>query len=167
MSEEKNIERSSSQSPVDKAQARPDDPVERGPGDKPRNSELKNEKQKEKISQPESQPPAVAESLPQQTSNLSVEDLSKTGIEPQTTSMETHAHHLHKAPAKGWKHFLFEFLMLFLAVFAGFLAENQREELVEHNREKKLMRTLISDLKNDSANFEQSINIFHDIADRF
>jgi hypothetical protein len=30
--------------------------------------------------------------------------------------METHAHDLHKAPAHGWKHYFFEFLMLFLAL---------------------------------------------------
>jgi len=39
--------------------------------------------------------------------------------------METHAHHLHKAPGKKWTHYLFEFFMLFLAVFCGFLAENR------------------------------------------
>jgi hypothetical protein len=28
-------------------------------------------------------------------------------------NMETHAQHLHKAPGQGWKHYFFEFLMLF------------------------------------------------------
>ena len=73
--------------------------------------------------------------------------------QPQTTNMETHAQHLHKAPGGGWSHYLFEFLMLFLAVFCGFLAENQREHLVEHDREKKYMEMLYEDLKKDTADY--------------
>ena len=41
--------------------------------------------------------------------------------------------------------------MLFLAVFCGFLAENQREHMVEHQREKTYMNSLITDLKGDTA----------------
>lgn len=52
--------------------------------------------------------------------------------------METHGQHLHKAPSQGWKHYVFEFFMLFLAVFAGFLAENQREHFVEKKRKNNL-----------------------------
>ena len=47
-----------------------------------------------------------------------------TNDQPQTKNMETHAQELHKAPGRGWKHYFFEFFMLFLAVFCGFLAEN-------------------------------------------
>jgi len=39
--------------------------------------------------------------------------------------------------------------MLFLAVFCGFLAENQREHMVEHQREKQYMITMLEDLKTD------------------
>ena len=52
----------------------------------------------------------------------------------ETENMEVHAHDLHKAHGHGWKHYLFEFLMLFLAVFCGFLAENFREHKVEEER---------------------------------
>ena len=41
--------------------------------------------------------------------------------------------------------------MLFLAVFCGFLAENQREHMVEHNREKQYVESMIEDLKTDST----------------
>ena len=41
--------------------------------------------------------------------------------------------------------------MLFLAVFCGFLAENQREHMVEHQREKQYMASLLSDLAADTA----------------
>ena len=63
--------------------------------------------------------------------------------------MEVHAH-THTARKK-WTHYLWEFLMLFLAVFCGFLAENQREHMVEHNREEKFAKRLLSDLAEDSA----------------
>ena len=41
--------------------------------------------------------------------------------------------------------------MLFLAVFCGFLAENEREHMVEHQREKQYMQSLVSDLAADTA----------------
>jgi hypothetical protein len=71
--------------------------------------------------------------------------------------METHAHHLHKAPGKKWTHYLFEFLMLFLAVFCGFLAENQREHMVERRREKDYMINMLEDIKADTANLNRII----------
>lgn len=61
--------------------------------------------------------------------------------------MEVHAHS-HTARKK-WTHYLWEFLMLFLAVFCGFLAENKREHIVEHQREKKYIQSLLSDLDAD------------------
>src|SRR4029079_18395621 len=71
--------------------------------------------------------------------------------------MEVH-HHPHIA-GKKWTHFFWEFLMLFLAVFAGFLAENQREHIVEHQREKKFATRLLSDLRQDSIFFETRIKL--------
>src|SRR5437870_3715911 len=61
--------------------------------------------------------------------------------------MEVHTHtHTER---KKWTHYLWEFLMLFLAVFCGFLAENQREHMVEHQREKQYIRSLLADLISD------------------
>jgi hypothetical protein len=40
---------------------------------------------------------------------------------------------------KKWTHYFWEFFMLFLAVSAGFLVENQREHYVEHQRAKKML----------------------------
>jgi len=70
---------------------------------------------------------------------------------PKPENMETHAHHLHKAPGKKWSHYLFEFFMLFFAVFCGFLAENIREHKVERDREKEYIRSLVEDLKADTT----------------
>src|SRR5580765_8017059 len=71
--------------------------------------------------------------------------------------METHAHHLHEAPGKKWTHYLFEFFMLFLAVFCGFLAENFREHQVEHQREKQYMISMTEDLKADTILLSNNI----------
>ncbi|SRR5258706_9530729 len=71
--------------------------------------------------------------------------------EHQNTDMETHAHHLHKAPGKKIWHYLFEFFMLFLAVFCGFLAEYQLEHKIEKIREKQFMASMIQDLASDTS----------------
>src|SRR5215204_2804016 len=63
--------------------------------------------------------------------------------------MEVHAHT--HTPRKKWTHYFWEFLMLFLAVFCGFLAENQREHYVEHQRELQYMRSMVEDLKSDTT----------------
>jgi hypothetical protein len=63
--------------------------------------------------------------------------------------MEVHAHS-HTARKK-WTHYFWEFLMLFLAVFCGFIAENQREHLVEHRKEKQYIRSMVEDLKSDTG----------------
>lgn len=63
--------------------------------------------------------------------------------------MEVHAHS--HTPRKKWTHYFWEFLMLFLAVFCGFLAENQREHMIEHKREKQFVTSLINDLQLDIA----------------
>src|SRR6188768_2183347 len=62
--------------------------------------------------------------------------------------MEVHAHT--HTPGKKWTHYLWEFIMLFLAVFCGFLAEYQLEHVVEHNREKEYIESMVNDLKTDS-----------------
>jgi hypothetical protein len=63
--------------------------------------------------------------------------------------MEVH-HHSH-TERKKWHHYFFEFLMLFLAVFAGFLAENWREHIVERKREKEYIRSMVEDLNRDTT----------------
>lgn len=101
------------------------------------------------------------------TGNESVNELHKpstiilptgqAGNEP-STNMEVHAQDLHKAPGHGWKHYFFEFFMLFLAVFCGFLAENIREHQVENAREKEFIKSMVEDLKDDHQNLGLYIN---------
>ena len=71
--------------------------------------------------------------------------------------MEVH-HHSHSSRKK-WTHYFWEFLMLFFAVFAGFLAENQREHYVEGQRAKQLAKNLYKELLADSIAVQQKIRI--------
>ena len=66
--------------------------------------------------------------------------------------METHAHELHKAPGHGWGHYLFEFFMLFFAVFCGFLAEYELEHIIENQKGKEYILSMIEDLQTDTLN---------------
>jgi hypothetical protein len=65
-------------------------------------------------------------------------------------NMEVHKHPHHVTHKKKWGEYLLEFTMLFLAVFLGFLAENLREQTVEHHREKEYIQSLVEDLKSDT-----------------
>ena len=56
----------------------------------------------------------------------------------------------HGAPGKKVSTYLFEFLMLFLAVFCGFIADNWREKLSEHQREKTFINSIVEDIKSDT-----------------
>ena len=71
--------------------------------------------------------------------------------------MEVHAHS-HTAREK-WTHYFWEFIMLFLAVFCGFLAEYQLEHKIEKDREKQFIQTMAEDLKTDSAQLSNLIRI--------
>ena len=69
--------------------------------------------------------------------------------------MEVHAHtHTER---KKWYHYFWEFFMLFLAVSAGFLVENQREHYVEHQRAKVFATNLFEELKKDTSGINKTI----------
>ena len=71
--------------------------------------------------------------------------------------METHANHLHHAPGKNFWHYFYEFLMLFLAVFCGFLAENVREHRVEAERAEQYVISFYEDLKSDTTKISKAM----------
>jgi hypothetical protein len=71
--------------------------------------------------------------------------------------MEVHAHtHTER---KKWTHYFWEFLMLFLAVFCGFLAEYQLEHVIENKREVEYIKSFIEDLKLDIEDLNLSVDI--------
>src|ERR1700694_595421 len=82
-------------------------------------------------------------------------DLQTTNYQTQTENMEVHKHPHHVTHKKKWFEYFVEFLMLFLAVFLGFVAENIREEAVDKHREKQYMQSFVYDLKNDTANLNE------------
>jgi len=71
--------------------------------------------------------------------------------------MEVHAH-THTSRKK-WTHYFWEFLMLFLAVFCGFLAEYQLEHKIEQDREEQYMRSMVEDLRSDTLMLENNITL--------
>ena len=74
-----------------------------------------------------------------------------------TKAMEVH-HHSHTHGKKNWKTYGWEFLMLFLAVFCGFLAEYQLEHVIEHQREKEYAKALYAELLDDSTVAANKLN---------
>jgi len=68
--------------------------------------------------------------------------------------MEVH-HHPH-VEKKGFKEYLLEFLMIFMTVTLGLFAEQMRERVANHKRETEFMKSMLEDLKTDTAN----INLF-------
>lgn len=66
--------------------------------------------------------------------------------------MEVH-HHAHTARKK-WTHYFWEFLMLFLAVFCGFLAEYQLEHKIERDRAKQFLQSMLVDVRTNIKNLD-------------
>ena len=72
-------------------------------------------------------------------------------------AMEVHQHTHAPHGKKTWKDYFWEFLMLFLAVFCGFLAEYQLEHKIEKDRELQFIRSMHSDLQDDVKNLDTLI----------
>ena len=68
-------------------------------------------------------------------------------------------HHHPEVEKKGFKEYLAEGLMIFVAVMLGFIAENVREGIGERSREKEYMESLLQDLKADSININTIIAV--------
>lgn len=91
-----------------------------------------------------------------QSENLSekattIQDTATIPQNLEIENMEVHKHPHHILHKKKWGEYLLEFIMLFLAVFLGFLAENWRERLVENKKETEYMHALTNDLKSDTT----------------
>lgn len=77
--------------------------------------------------------------------------ISQPQPNPQPQNMEVHKHPHHVTHKKKWGEYFLEFLMLFLAVFLGFVAENFREHQVEKQRGRQYIESFYEDLKTDTA----------------
>ena len=76
--------------------------------------------------------------------------------------MEVH-HHGHHEGKKTWKSYIWEFLMLFFAVFCGFLAEWRLEVMIENHREEEYIHSIVEDI---SADVKQTENLQIDLKNR-
>jgi hypothetical protein len=83
------------------------------------------------------------------------EPSSFTDSNPQTMEVHKHPHGItHK---KKWGEYLLEFLMIFFAVFLGFVAENIRETIVIKEKARSDAHSLVSDLKKDTTEYAEAI----------
>ncbi len=107
------------------------------------------------------------ESVVPSKENNEVEPLLTTNDTSEIEHMEVH-HHAHDPAApnhkKNWKNYFWEFLMLFLAVFCGFLAEYQLEQTIERHREKEYATLLKKDLENDTIQINGVVHQLEKIA---
>jgi hypothetical protein len=67
-------------------------------------------------------------------------------------------HHHPKVEKKNFKEYFLEFLMIFLAVTLGFIAENIREGFAEHRQEKEYIASFYEDVKTDTIRLNNLIN---------
>ena len=68
-------------------------------------------------------------------------------------------HHHPAVEKKGFKEYISEGLMIFVAVMLGFIAENIREGIGERSRENEYMESLAQDLKADTTNINNIIAV--------
>ena len=66
-------------------------------------------------------------------------------------------HHHPEIEKKGFKEYLLEGLMIFLAVTMGFFAESLREHISDNHREKEFIRSFAEDLKKDTVALHHSM----------
>jgi hypothetical protein len=96
-----------------------------------------------------------------QSENLSGEIISDNNTntpKQETENMEVHHHpDLHHKP-KPWKEYFLEFLMIFLAVTMGFIAENIREHIDDKEKEKQAIKSLVNCLASDTLQLKSIIN---------
>ena len=103
-------------------------------------------------------PPAIDKSIVQAEANTEAE--KPTTYNPQLTTqedMEVHHHSHNSHGKKNWKSYFWEFLMLFLAVFCGFLAEYQLEHKIEKERARKYMYDMVENLKYDTTRYNRNL----------
>ncbi len=76
---------------------------------------------------------------------------------PKSEIKTMEVHHHPEVEKKGFKEYILEGLMIFLAVTMGFFAESMRENITNGEHVKQLTMQLVRDLKNDTANLQENI----------
>src|ERR1700759_3306359 len=73
--------------------------------------------------------------------------------------MEVHHHPDLHHKTKKFKEYFLEFLMIFLAVSLGFIAENLREHISDRSKEKEYVEAFIRNLQDDTARLKHVIDV--------
>ena len=71
--------------------------------------------------------------------------------------MEVHHHPDLKHKKKNFREYFLEFLMIFLAVSMGFVAENLREHISDRSKEKEYIESMMQDLRSDTVRVNHAI----------
>ena len=80
------------------------------------------------------------------------ENIYETLKKPKTNETMT------KRKTKKWKAYFLEFILLFLAVSLGFMADNFREKRSDRTKEKEYMQSMIEDVAADRINIKEVID---------
>jgi hypothetical protein len=91
-------------------------------------------------------------------SNKPVPAENSPQLEAETPNMEVHHHP--EVEKKGFKEYLLEGLMIFLAVMMGFIAENIRESITEQHRAKEYAETMVLDLSADTTSLKDYLTYY-------
>lgn len=75
--------------------------------------------------------------------------------------MEVHHHPEVEHHPKHFKEYFLEFLMIFLAVCMGFIAENLREHFTDRSKEEQYIKGFVSNLENDTMRLAYIIQFDH------
>ena len=111
--------------------------------------------EEEKIDPSPTDHPQSTEKESVNSESIIVNEITNQTSDIENMEVQKHPHHVtHK---KKWGEYLLEFFMLFLAVFLGFVAENQREHNVEHEREEKYIQSLSCELASDITKLQTII----------
>jgi hypothetical protein len=93
----------------------------------------------------------------------SASETQKEAASFQSDQIKTHTMEVHHHPdlhhkKKQWKEYFLEFMMIFLAVTLGFLAENLREHISESDKERVFAGSLYADFNADTSTLHQLID---------
>lgn len=102
----------------------------------------------------------MAESDPPNDQSESETSDKNQFLTPDQIEKEMEVHHHPKVEKKNFKEYLLEFIMIFLAVTMGFIAENIREGVSEHNRGKEFAESMVKDLEADTAQLHRYKSYF-------
>jgi hypothetical protein len=106
----------------------------------------------------EDQNNSAPDSYRDSTSHSEIEKPQTANQKLPTEQMEVHHHPDLHHEKKPWKEYLLEGLMIFLAVFLGFIAENIREGITERDHEKQSIESLVKAVVTDTLQLHRVID---------